>query len=573
MTREWQASNTGQQDSKPRDSKLEGVRRFCLKFGQTTESTHLSIGGQRTVRQMQSAFLVLLIACTGCFSGTAFAQVAFSVESELSQIQELIQNGHNVEALERLRQALVHFSREPNLHNFLGVLEAQASNYLAAEASFRRAIEFGPRLIPAYFNLGRLYQENTAKDPQALSKAIGIYKALLNRQSNNAEARYECARLVCLQGKFEDALGHVSRLPAADQQVPHVLIISLTAYAGSGRRELAQQTALRLLSNPSFTEADLLPFLSLLSKHGQSSAVVSLLQQLDQRSTLSSDGLRELGLLHENNAQLPEAKKALERSGQGSKPSLGLLLDLARVSQKQNDPRAALGYLAHARDLNSQDPQIHYLFGAICAELNLSEDAYGAFKTAAELDGERADYNLAAGAVALQRRASSESISYLTKYRSQRPNDPRGHLALGAAYYQAGQLNEAQQELRLACGNSETASTAHYYLGRTALQTDDFTMAARELESALTANPKNLDAAAELALVQLRTKNYHLAEQTLAKVLIQDPDHYKANLNLLNLYQRTRDSRTEEQKRRFEQVKQRRSDREQSLLRRVEFIK
>jgi Tfp pilus assembly protein PilF len=98
-------------------------------------------------------------------------------------------------------------------------------------------------------------------------------------------------------------------------------------------------------------------------------------------------------------------------------------------------------------------------------------------------------------------------------------------------------------------------------------------MAARELESALTANPKNLDAAAELALVQLRTKNYHLAEQTLAKVLIQDPDHYKANLNLLNLYQRTRDSRTEEQERRFEQVKQRRSDREQSLLRRVEFIK
>ena len=143
----------------------------------------------------------------------------YNVGSELSQIQQLIQNGHNVEALGRVRRALVDFPSEPNLHNFLGVLEAQASNYLAAEASFRRAIELAPTLTPAYFNLGRLYQENPGKDPQAISKAAGIYKTLLTQQPGNAEARYECARLVCLQGKFEDALSQVSRLPAADQKV------------------------------------------------------------------------------------------------------------------------------------------------------------------------------------------------------------------------------------------------------------------------------------------------------------------------------------------------------------------
>jgi tetratricopeptide (TPR) repeat protein len=525
------------------------------------------------MRHLQLAFFFLLIACAGCLSGTAFAGVVFSVDNELSLIQQLIQNGHNVEALGRVRQALVRSPNEPSLHNFLGVLEAQASNYVAAEASFRRAIELAPTLTPAYLNLGRLYQENPGKDPQAVSKAVGIYKTLLTQQPGNAEARYECARLVCLQGKFEDALSQVSRLPVADQKVSHVLIVSLTAYAGLGRRALAQEAASRLLSNPSLTEGDLLPFLSSLSKHGQSSTVLSLLQQLDQRFNLSSEGLRELALLYEGNSQLSEAKKTFERAAQSSKPSWSLLLDLARVSHKQKDPQAALGYLAHARDLNSQDPQIHYLFGGVCAELDLSEDAYQSFKIAVQLDGQNADYNLAAGAVALQRRASSESISYLTKYRGQRPEDPRGHLALGAAYYQAGQLGEAQQELRLACDSSETASAAHYYLGRAALQTDDFEMAVRELESALTANPKNLDAAAELALVQLRTKNYRRAEETLAKVLIKDPDHYKANLHLLNLYQRTRDARTEEQEQRFEQVKKRRSDREQSLLRRVEFIK
>ena len=530
-------------------------------------------GGQRAMRQLQSVFFVLLLVCAACPSGRALAWVDSDVGTELSQIQELIQNGHNVDALGRVRQALVRFPSDPNLYNFLGVLEAQAANYPAAESSFRRAIEYAPRLTSGYFNLGRFYQENPGKDPQALSKAVDIYKALLAHHPGNAEARYHCARLVCLQGKFETSLSHLSRLPAADQKLPHVLIIRLTAHAALRQRALASEIASQICANPGLTEGDILSFLPLLTKHGQSSTVVSLLQPLERQSKLSPEGVRELGLLYESTGQLAEAKRSLEGAVQSSKPSVTLLLDLARVSHKQKDAQGTLGYLAHARDLNSQDPQIHYLFGAICAELNLSEDAYGAFKRAAELDGEKADYNLAAGAVALQRRASSESISYLTKYRSQRPNDARGHLALGAAYYQAGQLSDAQQELRLASGNSETASAAHYYLGRTALQTDDFTMAARELESALTANPKNLDAAAELALVQLRTKNYHLAEQTLAKVLIQDPDHYKANLNLLNLYQRTRDARTEEQERRFEQVKKRRSDRDQSLLRRVEFIK
>ena len=93
------------------------------------------------MRQLQSVFFVLLLVCAVCPSGKAFAPVDTpNVGSELSQIQQLIQNGHNVEALGRVRQALVHFPTEPNLNNFLGVLEAQAANYLAAEASLRRSV-------------------------------------------------------------------------------------------------------------------------------------------------------------------------------------------------------------------------------------------------------------------------------------------------------------------------------------------------------------------------------------------------------------------------------------------------
>jgi tetratricopeptide (TPR) repeat protein len=525
------------------------------------------------MRRLRSVFLVWLMVCLPCLAGRTFAQGDSDLGSTLTQIQKLIHQSETSEALTQLRRALKRFPREPNLYNFLGVIEAQSSGYAAAEASFRKAIELGPRLAAAYFNLGRLYQENAAKDPNAVSKAVETYKTLLAHHPANAEARYQCARLVCLQGRFGEALTHLSRLSAADRKLSHVSIITLSANAGLGRQGAAREAGSRLLSSQDLTEADLLPFLTLLGKHGEASTAVSLLQKLDQGSKLSSAGLRELALLYERSERLPEAKQALERVAQSATPTPSLLLDLARISHKQKDPQAALGYLGHARDLSPQDPQIHYLFGVLCAELDLSEDAYESFRKAAVLDGQNADYNLAAGAVALQRRAAAESIPFLTKYRTQRPKDPRGHLALGAAYYHAGQLDEAQQELRLACESAETASAAHYYLGRAASQSDDFELAARELKAALEANPKNLDAAAELGLVRLRTKDYRLAEQTLAKVLIEDPDHYKANLHLLNLYQRTRDARSSEQEQRFEQVKKRRSDREQSLLRRVEFIK
>jgi tetratricopeptide (TPR) repeat protein len=500
------------------------------------------------------------------------AQVDSGEGSELDQIQQLIERGQKIEALGRVRQALTRFPEEPNLYNFLGVLEAEASHYAAAETSFRRAIQLGPRITSAYVNLGRLYQENSGKEPQALSKAVEIYIELLSHHPGHAEARYQCARLVCLQGKFEDSLNHLSRLPAADQKFPHVLIIGLTAQAALGRRALARETASRLLSNPSLAEADILSFLPLLSKHGQNSTVVSLLEQLERRSNLSWEGLRELALLYEGNAQLVEARRTLEEAVQRSEPSVGLLLDLARIAHRQKDPQGVLGYLAHARDLRPEDPQIHFLFGAVCAELDLSADAYESFKKAAQLDGENADYNLAAGAVALQHKGASESLAYLTMYRSQRPKDPRGHLALGAAYYQSGRLEESQQELRIAARSAETASAAYYYLGRLALQMDDLQLATRELSLALRANPKHLDAAAELALVQIRTGNYKLAAETLMTILGKDPDHYKANMHLLNLYQRTKDPRSQDQEQRFEDIKRRRSDREQSLLRRVEFI-
>jgi len=46
-----------------------------------------------------------------------------------------------------------------------------AGDYRAAESSFQKAIDLLPGFAGAYINLGRLYQENVKKDPEALKRA------------------------------------------------------------------------------------------------------------------------------------------------------------------------------------------------------------------------------------------------------------------------------------------------------------------------------------------------------------------------------------------------------------------
>jgi len=51
------------------------------------------------------------------------------------------------------------------------------------------------------------------------------------------------------------------------------------------------------------------------------------------------------------------------------------LLELARVAHKQRDYQGALGYLAHARDLEPGNASLHYDFGLVCLDLNLVAEA------------------------------------------------------------------------------------------------------------------------------------------------------------------------------------------------------
>ncbi|HSD28069.1 MAG TPA: tetratricopeptide repeat protein, partial [Vicinamibacteria bacterium] len=306
----------------------------------------------------------------------------------LSRVREYLEIPDRSAARRELTEALRLYPASPAVRNFLGVLEAGEGNYPEAEKRFREAVLASPDYTDAWLNLGRLYQENGAKDPKAAAKALAVYQAILRYAPSHAEARFQSAALLQATGEFGRSLEELQRLSPADQGRPAALAVRLADHAGKGERAEADSTAARLLAQGGFDELDVRSVLPVLAAHGRADLAVSLLEDLRRRGRASVDGLQGLALLYEKDGRLAEARVRLEEAARDRADSVALLLDLARVAHKARDLEGALGYLGHARALEPGNARVHFLFGMICVELDLAAEAYKSLKEAVRLDPE-----------------------------------------------------------------------------------------------------------------------------------------------------------------------------------------
>jgi len=183
-------------------------------------------------------------------------------DRRILQIQHLIEEHNLGDAEKLLNEAAKQFPADAGFDNLRGIIQAQQGNSAAAERSFSRAIQRSPRFTGAYLNLGRLYQENSASDPQASRKALETYARVLDYEPRNEEASYQTAALLLQQGKFQESLVHLSRLPEEIQGRSHALSISCADYVATGNRKAADDAAARLLADPEFSEGDAQQILS-----------------------------------------------------------------------------------------------------------------------------------------------------------------------------------------------------------------------------------------------------------------------------------------------------------------------
>ena len=489
----------------------------------------------------------------------------------VGQIQAALEQGDTTRAKAAVEAALRAHPDDPALNNFAGVIAAQNGDWQAAETHFRAAIRLAPSAVPPYENLGRLYQERAAVDPEAPPKALEVYRVLLAVDPANVEGLFQSALLRARAGEFAAAGDLLDRLPQDVQRRPQALAVRVAALAGSRDGGAAAVTDM-LAAHPDLAPEDVLAVLPAFAHLQDDDILGRLLSALDRRGVMTPDLLRRLAAIHMQRGRFADAREALERVVTAGKPTVPVLLDLARAADKTGDHKGALGYLAHARSLEPENAAVHFLFGLVYIQLELGAEAYESLKKAVSLEPGHPGVNYMMGAVSLHRHDPSEAVPYFEKYVSLEPNDPRGRFALGLARFHSKDFDGAQRELAGVAERVETAAGANYFLARIARQSGRLDEARMHVDRAIQANAAYADAWAELGLLQTRAGQYAEAEQSLQKALSLDAENYQGTVNLTALYTRTRDPRLPEQAARLDALQKKRDERAQDFVRIVEFV-
>ncbi len=466
--------------------------------------------------------------------------------------------------------ALAAYPNDGGLFNLRGVIHAQQNEMAEARKDFERAVTLSPDLIPAWQNMARSCQLEIDGAGTDTACATNAWRRVLKVRPDDPEAHYSLAALYEQQRKYSESLREIDKLPAEERERAPVLALRCADLAGVDRLGEAGETAKKLANAAEFSESDLRSILPVLTAAGRASLVVTLIEALDARGGASADSLRQLVVAYEQVNRLQDARKILERLAAADSENPQHLFELGRVAYKMRDLEGALAYLGHARDLVPSDARVHFLFGMVLEEMELPIEARKSVEKAVALDPRNPDYNYGLGTIILVTRESAGAVACFRNYAQARPQDPRGHFALGVAYFSVGDYDNCRTEMEGIRRNPQTAAGAAYFLGRIARIDGNLDEAAALFEQSIRLLPTYSEAYTELARVRLRQDRLEDAQTALDRALSLDSESFQANSALLALYQKTHDTRAEQQNAKLRKLDENRSKRQELMFRSIE---
>ena len=496
---------------------------------------------------------------------------AQAYKQTLLAIQEKIESGNLEEARSLAAHAASVYPRDGGIENLVGIIEVEQGNSEAATHAFTDAIAHNPRLASAYLNLSRIKMAAAAKDTAARRDALRLSLKAIELEPANDEAHYQAATIFVWNKDYHSSLQQLQKLTPDSRSRIGAQSLFCADYAALGDREKTSEAVHALENNPELTEQDADTCLDGLRAARSAELIEQLFNAAALHQALSPGGLRILALAQEAEGKFQAARSNLESAFAANSTSVDLLEDLARVARSAGDNQGALGYIAHARDLQPNNASLSYEFAVICVRMGLLAEARKALTEALRLAPDNPDDNLAMGIVVSFSADPSQAMPYLTRYHELRPNDPNGVLQLGAASYRARDYDTAVKWLKPAAANQKTAAEAHFYLGRIDRQEGRLDEAAAELKQVLALHPGHPDSLAELGQICVQNRDFPQASAYFDQALRADPDNYAANFGLLQLYARTGDPRRDEQSRRFDQVKNRQQEQQKEMMRVLEI--
>jgi tetratricopeptide (TPR) repeat protein len=551
------------------DSVVDGSEKVIAEQGALRVARAMNAGGSRCARCLAAAALALMVG-----TGPAAAQGnADEYQQTVLSIQRQIEAGNFDGARKMIGDAQRKYAANGGLENLLGVIEIQQGHAELARKDFLAAIRHDPKLAGAYLNLSRIDMQSAATDAGARAEARSLSERVLQLEPGNDEAHYQLATIFAWEKSYQRSVDQLTKLSARAQGEIGAEALRCADEAALGHREETTHAAGALAANPDLTEEDADSCLPQLRVARRADLIEEIFAAAANRKPLSAAGLRILGLAEEAEGKLKKARATLENAFAADGKSVLVLKDLARVAEAESDHKGALGYLAHARDLDPADASLPYEFGEICWKMHLYEEARKALETAVKLAPENPEYNYGIGIVSSFGNDPADGLPYLEKSYSLRPRNADVVVALGTTYFRAKDYDNAQKWLKQAVGNAKTAAEADFYLGRIARQQGHLDEAVGDLERSLALRRDQPDVLAELGQIYAGQGDYARAASALDRAVKLDPDNYAANFGLLQMYARTGDARREEQSKRFEEIKGKKDEHDREMMRSIEFRK
>ncbi len=475
-------------------------------------------------------------------------------------IQDALQAGDLDNATRLIEKSLAKNPRDGGVLNLRGVVHARRNEMTDARSDFAEAVKMNPQLTAGWENLGRACQElrNSVC-------AFDAWQRVARKKPQNAEAQAALAQLCADKQDFAESLRHLNAAKPDDAA------LRCLDLAGLGRIAEAKVIARRLAKRSDFGEATLEGMHGPLDQPQAAEVLAILAEGLDARGAADWRTLQRLAVAYEQLHRTADARKTLERLALLDPQQSAHLLELARLAEDAKDHEGALGYLAHARDLEPNNARIHFLFGAIAGEMNLPIEAKQSLDKALAIEPDNAEFNYAMGSVILETRDAAAAASYFAKYVKAKPADARGHYALGLAYFAAGDYEHSQAEMNSARATKNLGPAADYYLGRMARLDGNLEEATSKLHEALALQPKFSEPHTELGRIALLRGDMDAARVELEQAVRLSPESFQANEQLLVLYKRTHDARAAAQEELLKKLDEERSRRAELMLRTLEM--
>jgi tetratricopeptide (TPR) repeat protein len=496
--------------------------------------------------------------------GASYRQAVLSIQREIE--------ANNLDGASALiTSASKEFPSDGGIENLLGVVEIQRGHVSGARQAFSAAIRHDPRLAAAYLNLSRIDMQAAASDLVARNEALRLSEKVLQLQPASDEANYQIAAILNWTQSYSASLEHLARLSASARAQIGAEALLCADEAALGHREAADRAAASLAANTDLTEQDANTCLPSLRAAHRADLIESIFAAAAARQPLSFSGLRILGLAQEAEGKLEQARATLESAFVADSRSAAVLVDLTRIAETAKDYQGALGYLAHARELQPADASLPYEFGSICIKLGLYAESRKAIAEAVRLAPDNPEYNFGMGTVVSFSQDPSEALPYLEKYHALRSRDPEGILELGTTCFRAKDFDSAVKWLKQVIADPKTSPDAYFYLGRIARQEGHLDEATDDLKRSLALRPDHPDVLAELGQICVTTRSYPAAQSYFERAIRLDRDNYSANFGLLQLYARTYDERREQQAKRFDEIKDKKEEQEREMMRVIEI--